>query len=215
MRAARKMLIADDHAIVRSGIKLLLKEVVPAVEIIESGSGDEVIVQIKATPFDLIILDVNMPETDSFTLLWNILAYRPNARVLVFSVNSSSLYAKRFLNLGAMGYLQKDVGQEEVKKAVLTIISGGVYRSAPAAMTAAGKSETENSPFEKLSDRELQVARCVLMGYSYNQMEKLLHLQSSTIATHKFRLYKKLAVGSLAELVKLACKYDFDGRLSV
>lgn len=215
MGTTRKIIIADDHAIVRSGIKLLLKDLIPAVEISETATGDEVAAAIRKEPFDLMILDLNMPDTDSFTLVWNILAYKRNARVLVFSVNPSSIYAKRFLKLGAMGYLQKDASEEEVRKAILTILGAKVYKVTAQPLPAAGDRGVGRSPFEKLSDRELQIARCVLMGYSYSRMEGLLHLHSSTIATHKFRLYKKLDVKNLAELVTLACKYDFDGRLSV
>ncbi len=115
---ADKFLVADDHAIVRAGLKTLMRDIRPFAQCDEAVNGDQAIDLVKKNNYDIIILDVNMPDTDSITMVTNILAYKEKSRILIFSMKSEELYAKRFLKLGVLGYLDKESNAEEIKKAI-------------------------------------------------------------------------------------------------
>jgi DNA-binding NarL/FixJ family response regulator len=203
------VLVADDHSIVRAGIKVVINDILPFAEVQEACNGEEVMTKVRSADFDLIILDINMPNTDSFTLVANLVASREDCRILIFSMNSELLYAKRFLKLGALGYLHKESGDSEVKRAILNVIGGSIYVSQKV-KDHGGDSDAEN-PFEKLSDREIQIAKCFLAGYSPKEIRKMLNLHSSTIGTHKTRLFGKLNIKNLYDLAELAKIHPLDG----
>src|SRR5215216_902958 len=114
----KKFLLIDDHAIVRSGIKFWLSAEYNPSEIDEAENGKEASKKIEENDYDLLLLDIHMPETNSFDLLKYILSTKPEAKVLIFSMNSESMYAKRYLKAGAVGFVSKDAPIEELKKAV-------------------------------------------------------------------------------------------------
>jgi len=207
-----RALIADDHVIVRAGLKTLMKDISPFMQFDEAVNGDQVIHLIKNNEYDIIVLDVNMPDTDSISLVSNLFAYKEKSRVLIFSMNSENLYAKRFLKLGVLGYLDKESGAEEIRKAIDNVMNGVVYMSDNLKryfyedmMTV----KAEN-PFDKLSNREIQIAKYLLQGYSHTQIKKTLNLHSSTIGTHKIRSFEKLKVNNVIELRELAILYQLD-----
>src|SRR5882672_5178566 len=109
-----KWLIADDHAIVRAGLKTIMKDMHPFSNCDEAVNGDEAINLVKNNSYDMIILDINMPETDSIAMVSNIFAYKEKSKVLIFSMQSEELYAKRYLKLGVLGYLDKESKGEEI-----------------------------------------------------------------------------------------------------
>jgi DNA-binding NarL/FixJ family response regulator len=207
-----KFLVADDHAIVRAGLKTLMKDIRPFAECDEAVNGDQVIDCVKNNNYDIIILDVNMPETDSITMVSNILAYKEKSRILIFSMNAEELYAKRFLKLGVLGYLDKESNAEEIKKAIENVLTGLIYISPNLKkhfyqdMLA---NRTEN-PFEKLSNREIQIAKYLLLGYSHAEIKKTLNLHSSTVGTHRLRFFQKLKIKNLFELAELVKLYHLD-----
>jgi DNA-binding NarL/FixJ family response regulator len=210
--SADKFLVADDHAIVRSGLKTLMKEIRPFAKGDEAVNGSQVIDLVKNNNYDIIILDVNMPDTDAAALVSNILACKEKSRILIFSVKPEDLYAKRFLKLGVLGYLGKESNAEEIKKAIGDVLGGQRYLSQRLKkrfcedMITKG---TEN-PFEKLSHREVQIARYLLLGYSHADIKKLLNLHSSTIGTHRVRFFEKLKIKNLFELEELVNLYQVD-----
>jgi len=211
--ATNKILIADDHSIVRAGVKVVMKDILPFAEVEEACNGDEVVSLVKANDFDLIILDINMPDTDSFTLVSNLIAYKKNARILIFSMNSEVIYAGRFLKLGALGYLHKESNDVEVKKAIYSVLNGTIYTSQRVKEHLNNELESRktDNPFEKLSDREIQIARCFLLGYSPGEIKKMLNLHSSTIGTHKTRLFEKLKIKNVYDLGELAKLHQLEG----
>jgi len=207
-----QILIADDHAIVRKGLKILVNELFPECTCDEACNGDDIFFLIKKNNYSLLILDINMPFTDSISLVTNLLVYQKDTKILVFSMNAEDLYAKRFLKLGAKGYLHKETKPEEIKKAILTILEGKTYMSQQLndrLMNEILKKSTDN-PFEKLSDRELEIVRYFLLGYSVTDIKKTLNIHASTIGTYKMRLFEKLKVKNALELSKLAVLYNMN-----
>ncbi|MBS1566080.1 MAG: response regulator transcription factor [Bacteroidetes bacterium] len=208
----QQILIADDHAIVRKGLKIVIDELFPGCSCDEACNGDEIFFLIKKTNYDLLILDINMPFTDSVSLVTNLLVYRKETRILVFSMNAEDLYAKRFLRLGARGYLHKESKPEDIKKAMLTVLEGKIFVSQQMndRLLEGLKEEPVHNPFEKLSDRELEIVRYFLLGYSVADIKKTLNIHASTVGTYKMRLFEKLNVKNALELSDLAKLYDMN-----
>jgi DNA-binding NarL/FixJ family response regulator len=205
----KRILVADDHTIVRSGIKFIIKDIFPFAVVDEARNANEVEASVRNKDYDLIILDIKMPETDPIALVSSIFAYKEGNRVLIFSVNPDELYAKKFLKLGVLGYLNKQSSPEEVKKAIYNVYHGTLYASQKVKELFLNdlKSKKTDNPFEKLSDKELVIAKYYLTGYSHTEIKKMLKLHSSTIGTLKTRLFGKLKIKNLVDLTELAKLY--------
>ena len=124
------LLLVDDHNIVRTGLKLMIDGFLPHSKIDEAADGDSAFHKIKEGNYDLVIMDINMPNTDSLGTLQTILSFKPETKIIIFSMNSEFVYAKRYLKLGAMGYLRKDAPNDEIKKAISTVLNNKRYISA-------------------------------------------------------------------------------------
>ena len=209
---ADTFLVADDHAIVRAGLKTLMKDMHPFANGDVAVNGDQVIDLVKKNNYDIIILDVNMPDTDCITMVSNILAYKEKSRILIFSMKSEKLYAKRFLKLGVLGFLEKESCAEEIKKAIENVLSGNLYISPGLKKHFYEDMMTKrtDNPFEKLSNREIQIAKYLLLGYSQAEIKKTLNLHSSTIGTHRLRFFEKLKIKNMFELGELVKLYQVD-----
>lgn len=209
---ASKFLIADDHVIVRAGLKTIIREMCPFAEFDEAVNGEQVIGYIKSKEHDLIILDINMPETDAIALVTNLFAYKEHSKVLIFSMNAETLYAKRFMKLGVLGYLDKESQASEIRKAIENVMSGTAYMSENLKryFYEDMMAKRTDNPFEKLSNREIQIAKYLLRGYSHAEIKKTLNLHSSTVGTHKLRFFEKLKIKNIFELRELAKLYQVD-----
>jgi DNA-binding NarL/FixJ family response regulator len=208
-----RILIADDHTIVRSGIKLIIHELLPLTGIDEASNGDEVISWVKKYEYELIVLDINMPYTDSITLVTNLFAYREHSRILIYSMNSEDLYAKRFIKLGVLGYLNKESNAEEIKRAITCVLSGEIYISRKIRNDLSQEMHSKKggeNPFEKLSDREIQTVKYLLHGYSLLEIKKILNVHSSTVGTYKTRIFEKLKIRNVRDLDELAKMYQVE-----
>jgi two-component system invasion response regulator UvrY len=206
----KKFLLVDDHIVVRSGIKGLLLEIYKPAEIDEAGNGDETVEKLKNNSYDLIMMDVQMPGTDTLGLMQFIHTKYPDTNVLIFSMSSEKIYAKRFMKAGAKGFISKDVELSEIKKAINLILNGRSYISESLASILAEESfspKTDN-PFNKLSGREFEIVSLLLLGHTVSDISKLLNLQMSTVGTHKARLFEKLGVTNILELKDLAVSYN-------
>jgi DNA-binding NarL/FixJ family response regulator len=207
-----RALIADDHVIVREGLKSIIRDICPVMQVDEATDGDQVFDLVKSSDYDILVLDINMPGTDAITLVTNILAYKEESRILVFSMNDEHLYAKRFLKLGVLGYLDKESESDEIKEALETVFNNQHYMSEKVRrcylddMAAASK----ENPFQGLSNRELQIVKYLLQGYSSTQIKETLNLHSSTVGTHKIRTFEKLKIRNVFELRELANRYQLD-----
>lgn len=208
----KNFLLIDDHEIVRSGVKTVLLELFKPCEIFEASNEKEALEQYKARKYDLIIMDVQMPDTDSAGLLKNIKIKNPDAKVLVFSMSAENLYAKRFMKLGAMGFVTKNSGLSELIKAINLALNNRKYISEAFAEILAGEAGDEKSsnPFESLSSREFEIVSLIIHGKSLNEISDLLSIHSSTVSTHKSRLLEKLGVKNLPELLELARAFNLN-----
>lgn len=208
-----RVLIADDHTIVRSGIKLIIQELLPSTVIDEASNGDEVIIWVKKYDYDLIVLDINMPYTDSITLVTNLFAYREHSKILIYSMNSEDLYAKRFIKLGVLGYLNKESRSEEIRRAITCVLRGELYISKKVRKDLSEEMHSKKggeNPFKKLSDREIQTVKYLLHGYSLLEIKKILNVHSSTVGTYKTRIFEKLKIKTVRDLDELAKMYQVE-----
>lgn len=205
-----KILLVDDHSIVRTGLKLLIDSNLEDSVVLEASNGDSAREQIRQNRPDLVVMDVSMPQTDTFGLVGELLELDPSLKIIMFSMNCEELYAKRFLKLGAMGYLNKEAPSHEIKRAINTVLQNKKYISAELSEKLLrqldSKKKSEN-PFETLSHREFEIVRFLVQGTSSSEISRNLNLHSSTIATYKARIFEKLKCNNLIELSNLAQIY--------
>jgi len=206
----KKFLIVDDHVIVRSGIKFLLAEIYQLAEIHEASDGDSATEKLKEHDFDLIMLDIQMPKTDSFGLMEYIHIKYPKAKVLVFSVSAENTYARRFMKAGAYGFVSKESPLDEIIKAINLVLNDRKYISESLAYKIAEDSFAGRSdnPFNKLSPREFEIVSLLLSGQTVSDISQSLNIQTSTVGTHKARLFEKLSITNILELKELATAYN-------
>ncbi len=201
-----KFLVADDHSIVRFGLKTMLEASFPDYTVDEACNGEEVMEQLRKNEYQLILLDLVMPNTDPSNLLYFIKSSREQTKVLVISMNEETLYGMRTIQLGAHGYLKKDAPKEELELAVKTILAGRRYLSNELSSiliesTLEGKSL---NPFDQLTAREFQVAMLMIQDFSPKEISEKLQVQYGTINTLKHRIFEKLRISQRKELVTLA-----------
>lgn len=201
-----KLLLADDHFIIRTGLKLVIENFMPNCKIDEAEDGDSSFEKIKKNSYDLLILDVNMPNTDSFVLVSNILALKPEMKILMFSMNDEEVYARRYLKMGVMGYIKKDEHVDEIKKAITTVLNNKKYISNSLSQILIEDLHNNNpeNPFESLSLREFEIVRHLIRGESVAEICQKLTLHSSTVGTHKARIFEKLKCSNIIDLNLLA-----------
>lgn len=207
----KKILIADDHNIVRTGLIFLLKEEFAQVEIDESRDGAGVWKNIQASAYDLIILDISMPQTDSLALLKNIFTLRPEQKVLILTMSSEEIYAKKYLQLGAKGFINKEAPPSEIRKAIASILNNKKYlspRMKDRLTEEVLEGRTEN-PFETLSPRELEIMNHLIEGKNVSEIAGILTVHISTISTHKARIMQKLGVYNIIELNRLIQTFNY------
>ena len=206
-------MLIDDHEIVRSGIKTLLSDIYKESLIDEANNGASALENISSNSYDLAMLDIKMPNTDTLALMETIRTQFPDLKVLVFSMSPENLYAQRYLKAGARGFLSKDSSMDEIHRAIEQILSGKKYISdnlVEVLASTVGKSPDENK-FNLLSPREFEIATLLLAGQTISQISKDLQLGVSTVGTHKARIFEKLNVTNLLELKEMADHYNFGG----
>lgn len=208
-----RFLIADDHKIVRTGMRTWLEEEFgkEQTQIDEAGCAADTLALLRNHTYDLLVIDVQMPDTSDFSLLQHVLAINSEQAVIVMSVMNEEIYGPRFLQAGARAYLAKDSDHSIIMQAVRRVISGKrfITDKIADALLEQKQSAITNSPFEKLTDREIEVVTLLLTGATNQEISEKLFIQPSTIASHKMKIFEKLNVQSIVELVKLADLYKF------
>jgi len=196
-----RVLLADDHKIVRDGLKRILAASADIQVAGEAASGDEALALVKTNDYDVAMLDMSMPGLAGIDLIKRLKLEKPKLRLLVLSMHAEHQYAARALKAGASGYLTKDSAAEQMVSALRKIAAGGVHISeaAAASLVSGGR-----QPHETLSDREFEVLRLLVEGLGPTDIAERLHLSVKTVSTHKTRILDKLGVGSTAELVRYA-----------
>ena len=206
----KRILIADDHGVVRLGLSLIIKKLRPDSTVVEVDDYQMVMNIIKDQTFDLAILDLNMPNGNFTEALQAIKFSNSETKVMIFSSQDESLYAVRYLKMGADGFLHKDSSEETINKALSKMLDRGSYMSEDVKDTLISnrlnKQDTLINPLDWLTNREMEVAERLVTGEPMKNISNNLNLHSSTISTYKTRIFEKLNVQSIPELIKL---FDF------
>jgi len=196
-----RVLIADDHKIVRDGLKRILAAHGEVDVTGEAADGDQALALVRAHEFDLAMVDMSMPGLSGIDLIKRLKLEKPKLRILVLSMHGERQYAARALKAGASGYLNKDSAAELLVGAIRKIAAGGVHIGDAA---AASLVSADKAPHEALSDREFEVLRLLVEGLGPTDIGDKLHLSVKTVSTHKTRILEKLNVSSTAALVRYA-----------
>jgi DNA-binding NarL/FixJ family response regulator len=199
-----RVLLAEDHKIVRDGLKGILAATDDIQVADEAANGDEALALVRKNDYDVVMLDMSMPGLSGIDLIRRLKAEKPAQRVLVLSMHGEQQYAARALKAGASGYLTKDSAAEQLVVAIRKIAAGGVHISDAA---AAGLVAAQQRSHQALSDREFEVLRLLATGLSPTEIGERLHLSVKTVSTHKANVLDKLGLGSTAELVRYALEH--------
>jgi two-component system, NarL family, invasion response regulator UvrY len=202
----KHILIADDHALLRKGLKETLQDELSAVSIAEASNGREVLEQVWKKPWDLVLLDIGMEGRSGLEVLEEIRSARPKLPVLILSMYPEAQFAVRALRLGAAGYVNKQSAPEELVLALRKVLAGGRYVSASLAEQLAGQvqGDAPKAPHDALSNRELQVMRLVASGKSLKEIADELSISVKTVGTYHTRLLNKLDMKSDVEITRYA-----------
>jgi DNA-binding NarL/FixJ family response regulator len=189
------------------GLRLMLEADYPNVVTDEAENGNEIVEKIKDHKYDLLILDYQMPNTDTFNIISNLLARDKHLKILIYSMASEKIYAPKLLKAGVKGFLSKETKNTDLLKAVEVVLHDGTYASEQPLCGDAQSMNTLSNPFIGLSNKEMDILNYLIQGKTTKEISTLLNLQLSTISTHKFRIFKKLNVVNLAELIALIKEY--------
>lgn len=205
------VLIADDHQLVRRSLQLMVKEILGFNAIVEfAGDGRQVLEKLKRNSYDLLLTDLNMPDTDDISFISAALALRPELKILIITVKPDNVFAARFLKAGAMGYVNKSEPEEVIYDAIRLVSQGRRYVSRAQAewlaLSLTGKHR--ESPFDKLSPREFEVMLLLLKGHGIMEVGEALSIKASTASSFRSRIFEKLEVKNLMALSRLAQQYQ-------
>lgn len=200
-----RILIADDHLVVRRGLKQILLEEFPNAEIEDVPDAEEMIKKIMTNKWDVVVSDMTMPGRSGLDALQQIKQMSPNLPVLILSFHPEEHYALRVLKAGASGYLNKGSATEELVKAVQTVLLGKKYISSSVAEKLASSFSADNKPaHELLSDREFDVMKLLAAGRSVSEIADILSLSVTTISTYRARIMQKMNMKTNSDLTKYA-----------
>lgn len=204
-----KILLADDHAVVRGGIRKFLEATQDFDIVAEATTGEEALALVRKDDFDVMLLDISLPDLNGLEVLKRVKRERPNLRVLIFSMYPEDDFAVPAFEAGASGYLSKDSSPNQILLAIQTVASGASYVSPSmterllAGTVSAGKRE----PYETLSRREMEVLLMLSKGVSLTKIGEMLHLSVKTVSTYRGRVLEKLNVVSNAELTRYVVQH--------
>ncbi len=200
-----RVMLADDHQLVREGIKQLLAAAADIEVAAEAGNGDDALARVKAADFDVVVLDMSMPGLAGIDLVKRVKLEKPRQKILVLSMHGESQYAARALKAGASGYLTKDAASSQLVGAIRKIAAGGVHiTEAVAAHLVATPAAQDAAPHTLLSDREFEVFRQLVDGKGVSEIADRLNLSVKTVSTHKTRILQKMNLHGTADLVRYA-----------
>jgi len=204
-----RVIIADDHTIVREGLKQLLSAESDLEVVGEARDGHEALKIARDTDFDVLLLDMSMPGKGGMELIRQVKSEKPKVRILVLSMHAEHQYAVRAIKSGASGYLTKDSASTQLLSAIRKVAGGGAFISAEVAeqLALSAMPHAEGPPHASLSDREYQVFQLLVAGTSVSEIAQQLNLSVKTVSTHKARLMEKMGLANQTELVRYAIKH--------
>ena len=200
------ILIADDHAVVRRGLKEILADAFPDAHFAEAGNGDEVLSQLAKCKYGVLMLDINMPGRSGLDVLRDVKQAYPQLPVIVLSIQPEEQYAMRCLRAGAAAYINKDSAPEVLAQATKKILEGGRYVSPRLAekLISSFDEPIDKPPHDSLSDREHEVMRMIAAGSSLTTIAEQLHISVKTVSSYRARLLEKMNMESNAEITRYA-----------
>lgn len=195
---------ADDHSVVTQGISFILKDMYEGATVYQMENFSEIIKKINKTPIQLLILDVNFPEGSSLNIIPTLKKIQPDLKILIFSGFDEDIYAIRYINAGANGYLNKLSSEEEIKRAINLVMTTGKYTSQNIQDKIVNSYilKKPTNPLEQLSNREFEVAKFLVDGRSNLDISNSLSLKKTTVSTYKNRIFEKLSIETLSELIQ-------------
>ena len=201
-----RVVLADDHTIVREGLKQLLAAAGDLEVVGEAQNGHEVMERVRSLAFDVLLLDMSMPGKSGIELIKQVHAEKPKLRVLVLSMHEEHQYAVRAIRAGAAGYLTKESASRQLVEAIRKVAGGGAFISAEVAQQLAlgAMPGAQGAPHESLSDREYQIFLLIAGGKSVSDIAERLNLSVKTVSTHKANILQKMGMSTPAELVRYA-----------
>jgi two-component system, NarL family, invasion response regulator UvrY len=204
-----KVLLADDHDIVRAGLRRIVEESGEIAVIAEASDGRQVLGKVKDECPDVVVVDISMPLLDGFEVISQLHSQHPQVPVLVLSMHEEEQYVVRAIGLGAKGYISKRSAPEQLVSAIRKLYSGGFYLSESAAESVAfrlARGNREKSQLDTLSNREVQVLRLLAMGQSVREIAESYSISAKTVNTYRFRLMQKLSIRNITELTRFAIR---------
>lgn len=203
-----RVLLADDHAIVRGGLKEILIRHLESVECGEAENAEQVLAQVRKVSWDLLILDITMPGRSGFDILADLRLLRPDLPVLILSMLPEDQFGKQAIKAGAYGYLKKESAPEELIQAVRRILAGGRYVSPALAEKFARdlQGNADRPLHEALSPREFGILLMIASGKAVGQIAEELHLSGTTVSTYRARILEKMNMTTIAELIRYAVR---------
>lgn len=209
-----KILIVDDHAIARQGLKSILKSGFTHAVFGEAENGSEALQKIRLHQWDLVVLDISMPGRNGLEVVKEVKTFRPHLPILVLSMHPEDQYAVRVIKSGAAGYITKESAPDELIKAVRKVLAGGRYISRALAeeMAMFITQDTEKPPHELLSNREFQVLLLIASGRTVSEIGLELSLSVKTISTYRARILEKMGLRTNASLIEYTIRNKLVGR---
>jgi len=204
-----RVVIADDHTILREGLRQLLGSADDIAVVGEAADGHEVMVRVRNDEFDVLLLDMSMPGRSGIELIKLVKSERPKLRVLVLSMHEEHQYAVRAIKAGASGYVTKDGAATQLVTAIRKVGAGGAFITAEVAeqLALGAMPDAEGPLHSRLSDREYEVFQLLVAGVSVTDIATRLNLSGKTVSTHKARLMEKLGVENQADLVRYSMRH--------
>lgn len=196
-------LLADDHSVVRQGIALLIKSEFSTAEIHQAGNLKDSFEILNENKIDIMILDINFPDGSSLNFLNTILNIQPEIKIMMFSAYDENIYAMRYLSAGASGYLNKGSSMEDMVSAIKSMVLTGKYLSAnvKSKILDTYMSKKPINPIDDLSKREVEVAKLLIRGFGNLEIAELLEIKKNTVSTFKNRIFEKLDIDNVADLI--------------
>jgi DNA-binding NarL/FixJ family response regulator len=199
-----RIIIADDHSVVRQGVSLILREAFKDIEIVHTDTFPNALDILKNKSFDLLLLDINLPGGNSINMINEVRNIRENIKILMFSAYDEEQYALRYIHAGVQGYLNKLSSEETIIEAVKTVLDGGKYISYKVKdkIFENALNKMPDNPLDALSNRELEIAGLLVRGEGNLEIANRLNIRMSTVSTYKSRIFEKLEINNVLSLLE-------------
>ena len=206
-----KILIVDDHQMIRDGVRTMLESQIDNYKFIitEASSGEEALVKVQKTDFDMILMDYQLPKMNGAETVYHILIYKPESRILALSNYDEYKYVKNIIDAGAKGYILKNIGPSELVTAIDTIMAGKFYYANDIAVKLINKTGDEERTIKniRITKREIEVLKLIAGEMSNKEIAQQLNIEKRTVDAHRQNLLNKLSAKNTVSLVKLAYEY--------